>query len=326
MNNNKSPHYKTKTKYIYGPVPSRRLGRSLGIDLVPYKICDYDCIYCQLGKTKNKTVERKEYIPAADILRDLQAYLKNIDSPPDYISISGSGEPTLNSCIEEVVAKIKEISKIPVTIITNGSFLHLRDVRRACSRADIVLPSLDAGDASMFQHVNRPYKDIDYDVMVEGLVKFREEYHGKIWLEVFLLGGVNSLKPDILNIRKQIDKIKPDKVQVNTVARPPAEDYAFAVDRSQLMECCKLFGKNAEVIADFARVVYNDQYKSTREDILELISRRPCSIEDIAGGLNMQPNEAIKYLDTLISYGAITELRHSGKVFYMSKKERGMKF
>jgi len=318
MNNEFRPSG-TKIKYVYGPVPSRRIGRSLGVDLVPFKICNYDCIYCQLGRTTSKTMERKEYISPELILRDLHDKLSSGDKP-DYITISGSGEPTLNSSLDEVISKIKKMTDIPLAVLTNGSLLHLSEIRKSCCEADLVLPSLDAGEKSMFKHVNRPCKEIEFDEMVEGLIKLREEYDGRIWLEVFLLGGVNSLNSDVMKIKTRIDKIKPDKVQINTVARPPAENYALRVDYPQLVESCKLLGDNAEIIAGFTGQCRYDQSSISKNDILTLISRRPCSLEDIARGLNAHPNEIIKYIDTLISNGIVEEMRHSGKIFYFCKK------
>ncbi|GAG90670.1 unnamed protein product, partial [marine sediment metagenome] len=171
-----------KQEYIFGPVPSRRLGRSLGIDLVPFKTCTYDCIYCQLGRTTNKTLARKDWAPINRVIKQLSSKL---DSKPDYITLSGSGEPTLFSRLEELISKIKNITDIPVAVLTNGSLLWLPEVRNALKAADMVVPSLDAGSSQIFQYVNRPHRDITFSRMLEGLVKFRNEYNGKYWLEVF---------------------------------------------------------------------------------------------------------------------------------------------
>ena len=172
-----------KQEHIFGPVPSRRLGRSLGVDLVPFKTCTYDCIYCQLGRTINKTIQRKEWVPIDNVINQLKGKLK---SKPDYITLSGSGEPTLFLRLEELIARIKSITDIPVAVLTNGSLLWLPEVRKALKSADMVVPSLDAGSSQIFQYVNRPHSDITFSKMLDGLVKFRDEYNGKYWLEVFV--------------------------------------------------------------------------------------------------------------------------------------------
>ena len=171
--------------YVFGPVPSRRLGRSLGVDLVPHKTCSYDCIYCQLGATTCKTTERKEWVPLDDVLEQLKAKLS---TAPDYITLSGSGEPTLYSRAEELIDRIKAMTDVPVAVLTNGSLLWQEEVRRQFMKADLVIPSLDAGDEGMFRLVNRPHEDVTFERMLAGLVDFRREFRGAYWLEVFVLG------------------------------------------------------------------------------------------------------------------------------------------
>ena len=179
-------------KYIYGPVPSRRLGRSLGIDLVPFKTCTYDCIYCQLGRTTNKTIKRRPYVPVKDILNELKIKLAT-GEPPDYISIAGSGEPTLHSDIGNLIDQINDITEIPVAVLTNGSLLFMPEVRTALSKADLVIPSLDAGDEELFRYVNRPHADIAFDQMVHGLIDFTRNFPGVVWLGGLLLSGVTGM-------------------------------------------------------------------------------------------------------------------------------------
>jgi len=241
----KIPSCNEKREYIFGPVPSRRLGRSLGVDLVPFKTCTYDCIYCQLGRTTNKTIQRKEWLPFDKIISQLKdkLYLK-----PDYITLSGSGEPTLFSRCGELIAKIKGITNVPVAVLTNGSLLWLPEVRKSLLKADIVIPSLDAGSNHLFQYVNRPHPDISFGKMLEGLVKFRDEYKGKYWLEVFLLAGVTTPEMEINRLKTCISSIQPDKVQVNTVTRPPAESFAEPVQKERLENLAAQLFEHSEVI------------------------------------------------------------------------------
>ncbi len=168
--------------YIFGPVPSRRLGRSLGVDLVPFKTCSYDCIYCQLGRTTNQTVERREWVPLDAVLAELRGKLA---SQPDYITLSGSGEPTLYSRLDELIDGIRAMTEVPIAVLTNGSLLWQPEVRSKLLRAHLVIPSLDAGDERTFQAIDRPHGTISFKRMLWGLIDFRREYQGQYWLEVF---------------------------------------------------------------------------------------------------------------------------------------------
>jgi len=298
---------------IFGPVPSRRLGRSLGIDLVPFKTCTYDCIYCQLGRTTNKTIQRKNWVPIDAVLSRLR---DKLDSKPDYITLSGSGEPTLHCQLDELISRIKDITDIPVAVLTNGSLLWLSEVRSSLRLADLVIPSLDAGCNQIFQYVNRPHSDISFNKMLEGLVKFRVEYTGKYWLEVFVLAGVTTPEMEINRLKACINSICPDKVQINTVTRPPAENFAEPVPQKQLEAIARQLYENAEVIADYSGVHKKQDFAAQREDVLTLLKRRPCSIEDIAAGLGLHRNEVVKYVAELSSEGKIEAKPENQRLYY----------
>ncbi len=305
---------KEKTQdYIFGPVPSRRLGRSLGVDLVPFKTCTYDCIYCQLGRTTHKTMQRKEWVPMDIIIAQLKAKLS---TKPDYITLSGSGEPTLFSRLEDLISRIKDITDIPVAVLTNGSLLWLPEVRKALKSADLVVPSLDAGSSQIFQYVNRPHGDIMFSKMVEGLVKFRDEYTGKYWLEVFLLAGITTTEMEINRMKTCINSIGPDKVQVNTVTRPPAEGFAEPVPQKQLQTITEKLYEKTEVIADYSKIHKQQDFLARREDVLTLLQRRPCSVEDIAAGLGLHRNEVVKYVEELLSESKIETKSQNQQLYY----------
>jgi wyosine [tRNA(Phe)-imidazoG37] synthetase (radical SAM superfamily) len=316
--NSKTAHHK-EPQYIFGPVPSRRLGRSLGVDLVPFKTCTYDCIYCQLGHTTHKTVERKEWVPLDRVIDQLKARL---DTQPDYITLSGSGEPTLYSRLEEVIVRIKTITNIPIAVLTNGSLLWRRDVRKALLSADMVCPSLDAGSNRIFHYVNRPHTDITFHEMLKGLITFRREYRGRYWLEVFLLAGVTTPEMEIHRLYTYIEAIQPDKVQVNTVTRPPSEPFARAVPSKQLHAIIKKLSAKAEIIADVDHVHEQHDFSVRREDVLTLLQRRPCSIADIAAGLGIHRNEAVKYVEALFSAGKIEVSVEHQQLYYKATTSR----
>ena len=300
-------------QYIFGPVPSRRLGRSLGVDLVSFKTCTYDCAYCQLGRTTNKTMQRKEWVPIDIVIDQLKAKL---NSKPDYITLSGSGEPTLYSRLDELISQIRKITDIPVAVLTNGSLLWLPEVRKSLMEADLVIPSLDAGSSQIFQYVNRPHTDITFGKMLQGLVDFRKDYKGQYWLEVFLLAGVTTPEAEVDRLKTCVASIQPDRVQINTVTRPPAESFAEPVPKKQLETISARLYERAEVIADYKDVHEEKDFTARREDILTLLQRRPCSIEDVASGLGLHRNEVVKYIEELSAEGKIEAKPQNQQLYY----------
>jgi wyosine [tRNA(Phe)-imidazoG37] synthetase (radical SAM superfamily) len=304
-------------RYVYGPVPSRRLGRSLGVDLVPFKTCSYDCVYCQLGRTTNKTTERREYVPVDGVLEELAAKLR-LDPGPDFIGLAGSGEPTLHARIGELITGIKRLTSIPVAVLTNGSLLWVPEVRAEIAEADLVMPSLDAGTQGSFERVNRPHADISFERMVDGLVAFAAGFKGKIWLEVFVLRGISDQPDEITRIASIAERLRPERVQLNSVARPPAEDYAFAASAQMLERLRSHFSGHCEVIAERGSVEPAGRAagSNVEREIVELLNRRPCTVEGISGGLDVTPNEVVKHLDALVARGAVRATRRDGAVFY----------
>lgn len=304
--------------YIYGPVPSRRLGLSLGVDLVPYKICSYDCIYCQLGRTTKKTITQKPYIDAEKILKQLdQKLLKNICM--DYITMAGSGEPTLNSGIEFLIHEIKKKTDIPVAVLTNGSLFGNRRVRRSIIEADVVIPSLDAYNQKMFETINWPHSDIKFIDTVKGLIDFRKEYQKEIWLEVFLLDGINSSENDATMFKEWIEKINPDKVHINTAVRPSTEIYARQVSSEKLLKFCSVLGEKAEIIVPYADSKKHERRINIEEELLDLLARRPCSLSDISSGLNVHKNEILKYIEHFVQSNKIVIKKKDHIIYYQTK-------
>ena len=205
---------------------------------------------------------------------------------------------------------------IPVAVLTNGSLFYDKDVRRAVRDADLIVPSLDAGDKTVFQCVNRPHPDISFENMIRGLIELRQMYNGSLWLEIFLLRGITAIEVTVEKIVSYVRKIKPDRIQLNTVARPPAEDFAFAVPEERMNYFARMFGEKAEVIADYHDVNNKDFFSVKREDVYNLIKRRPCSLEGIASGLSIHRNEAVKHLQRLMKDGVITIETRKNNRFY----------
>ena len=305
---------RTTFKHLFGPVPSRRLGRSLGIDLTPYKTCTLDCVFCQLGRTTDKTMVRQAYIPADDIKQELDVWL-NEGGEADYITLSGSGEPTLNLGFGDVLEFIHRRSSVPAVLLSNGTLFWLPEVRKAAAHADIVKLSLSVWDQFSFQHVNRPHEDLDLKRIIAGQRAFREEFDGQLWMEVFLIWGMNSTRHDVEKIADLIEVIGPDEVHLNTAVRPPAEEFVAPLPRSQLEELAGLFSPRGKVIAEVpsdksAHIAANE------ETIVEMLQRRPCTARQIADVFGMHLNEVSKYLGKLTRTGRIRTQMRNGEAYF----------
>lgn len=306
-----------KSSYVFGPVPSRRLGRSLGIDLVPLKTCSYDCIYCQLGRTTHRIVERREWVPLEAVFTELK---EKLSIQPDYITLSGSGEPTLYSRIDELIGLIRSTTDIPIAVLTNGSLLWQEDVRRQIADAHLVIPSLDAGDEFMFHAINRPHPDLTFEKVIEGLAWFRLEYSGQFWLEIFLLAGYTAIPAEVDKLVECVKNTQPDKVQLNSVTRSPAEEYAIPVERCRLQELASKFDPPAEVVADFHNVHNRSEFQVCRDEIIQVLRRRPCTSSDIATAFDIHPNEVAKHIEELMMQGLLKQSRINGEMqFYYSE-------
>ena len=245
--------------YVYGPISSRRLGSSLGVDITPHKTCCFNCIYCQIGRTPNQTIERKEYVLMDDILVQVKEALK-ANAKIDYIAFSGSGEPTLNSRIGEMIHEVKVMTSIPVAVLTNGALLFRKEVRDDLLEADLVIPSLDAANQEVFEKVNRPHPGLLIEGIVEGIRKFILEFEHEVWLEVMLVKGINDGWKEMVEFASVINRIGPDRVQLNTVVRPPCEDFAKALTEDELRAIKDILGDKAEVIPVWRR-------KNPNEDV-----------------------------------------------------------
>jgi wyosine [tRNA(Phe)-imidazoG37] synthetase (radical SAM superfamily) len=301
-------------KYVYGPVPSRRLGFSLGIDLVPFKTCSLNCIYCQLGRTPQKSVERKIYTQKDNICEKVQEALRKTQRI-DYVTFSGSGEPTLNSEIGAVIREVKKITALPVAVLTNGTLLFREDVQKDLLEADVVCPSLDAASDVMFQKINRPHDRLKLDSIIQGLKKFGMIYKGKIWLEVMLIKDFNDSTEELSKIRDAISGIQPDRVYLNTVVRPPAEIYAKPLSSDEMMTVKNYFDNRCEVIAEF-HGQHIGEAQNVEDAIIEMTKRRPLVIIDIAKVLGVSETNAKTWVNALKDSGKLKERQYKGEKYY----------
>ena len=315
-------------KHLFGPVNSRRLGLSLGVDLVPAKICNFDCIYCEVGVTTGLTVKRREYSPTSEIIAEFDDFFAGLDkdSPgwPDFVTLTSSGEPTLHTGIGEVIRYVKRQLDIPVAVLTNGALMVDPQVRIDLLAADVVVPSLDAARPATLVAINRPAPECaDPDEIIEGLVLFAEEFGGEIWLEILLAAGINDSDEDILALVAAVERIRPDLVQLNTVVRPPAESWARSLPEKRMKEIAGSF-KNCrvEIIADYSGRAAKRPEQPEKTEILEMLKRRPCTKTDICEATGLNGADIDRLLNELERSSQIRETMHDGRKYYQAEKRR----
>jgi wyosine [tRNA(Phe)-imidazoG37] synthetase (radical SAM superfamily) len=300
-------------QYLFGPVPSRRFGRSLGIDLTPHKICSLDCVFCQLGRTPAKTLQRKAYVPIDAVIAEISAWL-NAGGTADYLTLSGSGEPTLHSRFGEVLAFLRD-QPIPSALLTNGTLFGRPAVRRAARLARVVKVSLSAWDQKSFEWVNRPHRALEFAQVVDGITRFREGFKGQLWLEVFLLAGINAMVAQVQKIARLAKGLRPDRIHLNTTARPPAENFAAAVPTAQLEVLAGLFDPPAQVASAF-RIRRSQKGSADEAKILAMLKRRPCTIKQIEAAFGLHINEVSKVLGQLMRHDQIRADMKNQEVYY----------
>ena len=310
--------------YLFGPVPSRRLGLSLGVDLVPMKTCTLNCIYCECGKTSHLTLERDEYVSFEDVIKELTHYLEN-HARPDYITFSGSGEPTLHVKIGDVIHFLKDrVPEIPVAVLTNGTLFFQKQVRKDVKDAAVVIPSLDAATKEIFNKINRPSSQLILDGIIDGLIQFRKEYRGNLWLEIFIIPGLNDSTHELEALKRTIKKIKPDQVHLNTLDRPGTVPTLRPASREELEHVLQIFQmENAVIIADppdrEALLVYR---KDAESAILGTIARRPCTLKDLSEILGLPADEVNTHLASLVTVGKIKSVKQQRGLFYRLSRNK----
>jgi len=285
-----------------------------------YKTCSFDCVYCQLGRTTNKTLERKEYVLIKDILVELKnSIISNQNQKIDYITLSGSGEPTLNSRLGKLIKEIKGLTETPVAVLTNSSLIPDAKVRAELSQADLIIPSLDAATQETFERINRPYDGLWIDDVIKGLQEFRKVFRGEIWLEIMFVEDFNDDERELEKLSSATKLVEPDRIQLNTVVRPPAEECAKPLSVDRINEVAEIL--NAEVIVEFDRKTIEAYEEDKKEMISSLLKRRPCTLSDISGSLGLHKNEVLKYIEVMEKDGKIkTENMNKIKYFRWNEK------
>lgn len=304
-------------QHVFGPVPSRRLGFSLGVDIIPAKYCTYDCIYCQVGKTTNREIDRRSFFDPQVIINEIMDKTSKI-GPVDFITFSGSGEPTLNADLGMLIRELKKNTAIPVAVITNGSLLYLEEVRKDIIEADVVLPSLDAVSEDTFRCINRPHTALTVEKVISGIKSFRKEYSREIWLEIMLIRNINDDTVELERMKKIVSSIGAERVQLNTVTRPPSEESTGRLQDRELARICKLFGPACEIICSFEKTAEIPSQAEWTDIILETLKRRPLNLEDIVNTTNLSHFQAKGRLRDMEEQGLIKSYLFEGNTFYVA--------
>jgi wyosine [tRNA(Phe)-imidazoG37] synthetase (radical SAM superfamily) len=307
-------------KYVFGPVPSRRLGKSLGIDPIPLKTCNWNCVYCQLGRTRPLTNVRREYVPYYDIINELnRALAANEPDGIDWVTFVGSGEPTLHSRLGKLIREIKTITKKPVAVITNGSLLYMPEVREQLMIADAVLPSLDAGNPHLYRKINRPWPQLTFQRLIEGLAAFRREYKGNLWVEVMLVREMNDNEEALSEIASILNRIRPDQVHINLPSRPPAEEWVHPAANKSLKRAQSILGERSKLVSLPNLDIQERSSNNLSEAIMSIITRHPMPEEELLVLLQRwSPNEVHTTLETLTANGQAQIVVRYGTSFWSS--------
>lgn len=311
-------------KFVFGPVPSRRLGRSLGVDPIPLKTCNWNCVYCQLGRTAPLTGERGNYASAGLIVQEVRTALDAHRSGEiDWVTFVGSGEPALHESLGWMIRQVKAMTDIPVAVITNGSLLYRPEVREELSAADAVLPSLDAGTDSVFRTVNRPHPAFTFERLINGLVEFRHGYCGRLWLEVMLVKDLNDGEAAMKDLAALLSRIEPDEVHISLPLRPPAEPWVEPADEAGLARAKSILGTIARILPPIPEIVNLPHSEDLVDAVIGVISRHPMEEEELARRLvHWKPADVCDVLGKLAASGRAQVVPRFGRRFWTASGAR----
>ena len=308
---------------VFGPVPSRRLGQSLGIDPIPFKTCNWSCVYCQLGRTSPRTVDRQDFYPPDDIVAAVKTALDahradNIN----WITFVGSGEPTLHASLGRIIRSVKALTEMPVAVITNGSLLHQEEVRQELAAADAVLPSLDAGSERLYRRINRPAGPFTFNRHVDGLAAFRQAYDGKLWVETMLLKGLNDTPDALTDLAAVLRRVAPDEVHIVLPTRPPGEPWVEPADRESLTRASEVLGQVARVLPPAEQGTFDlSGYDDVVDAVVGVITRHPMREQQLLQTLDRwTPGQVTHALEQLAASNRARQVTRYGQRFWASVK------
>ncbi|PMP85158.1 MAG: radical SAM protein [Thermodesulfobium narugense] len=305
-------------QFLFGPVPSRRLGLSLGINIIPHKVCNFNCVYCEVGRTTNLINDRRSFYNPDEIEKDFRENYKKMGRF-DFVTFSGSGEPTLNKDIGRLIKYVKSFNVAKIAVLTNGSLLNLTDVQEDLMDADVIIPSLDAANQESFRKINRPHVSLKIDEIINGIKEFRDKFKGEVWLEVLFVKSLNDSQKDIEDLKRAVKFINPHKFQIGTIDRPPAEENIKKLTNEELMQVySELKDLNAELIKPFSEKNM-DFHEFLELSIAKMVSIRPCSKEELMSVFGADDEDITRILNRLLKEGKISQRVYEGKAFIVKK-------
>ena len=305
---------------VFGPVPSRRLGQSLGIDPIPVKTCNRNCVYCQLGRTRPLVNERREFFPQKEILAEVKnALISHASGTIDWVTFVGSGETVLHSGIGRMIRKVKALTEIPIAVLTNGALLYLPEIRRELSAADVVMASLDAGSAGLYRKINRPWPALTYRHLLDGLIAFRKEHRCRLWIGIMLIEGLNDSEEALKEIAAALDRIQPDRAHINLPDRPPSEQWVRPPSREKLLRATEILGASTHmenpIYGNFVLPVAGNPV----EAITDILTRHPMEEGELKRALENQASGQIEpALEQLTSSGKVQVVERYGRRYWSS--------
>ena len=305
-------------KFCYGPVVSRRLGLSLGVDLTSDRYCSFDCVYCQVGATVNKGIKRVKYVDIYEFIDELKEFAAS-GQRVDYVTFAGSGEPTLHEDLDWYIRAVRGVlgDQVKICVITNSSLLYMKKVRDELAEADLIIPSLDAASQNIFEKINMPVNGQDIKRVIKGIVDLRKEFRGEIWLEIMLVKNLNDIEEEFENFKKVINKIKPDKVQINVPVRPPAKSVKPPA-KKKIKQLMAMIGDDVEVICACSAVVMSEHdviAAVSSDDVIDYVARRPAPIEEIAESFNVSDGQIYEIINKLIFEKTLIRYEHQGRTY-----------
>jgi wyosine [tRNA(Phe)-imidazoG37] synthetase (radical SAM superfamily) len=308
-----------KFRHVYGPVPSRRLGRSLGVDPIPFKACTYNCVYCQLGRTSPLTDRRQRFFPPGEVLQEIQEGLILHPDELDYVTFVGEGEPTLCQDLGALIGATKKMTSLPVAVITNGSLLYRNDVREELAQADVVMPSLNAADRKTWHQVNRPHGRLDSNAIIEGVIHFRSRFQGQLWMEVMLVGGIHDGEESLLAIRQALERIKPDRIFVNAPIRPPAESWVKPPDAEGWVRAHVLLGEGIFIDGPEEGTFDTAGFDRPLDAVMAIVRRHPMRRDQILETLEPYPIDGVEAaLDELVTSNKMRLVVYRDDTYYVA--------
>ncbi|NLT38461.1 MAG: radical SAM protein [Methanomassiliicoccus sp.] len=304
---------------VFGPVPSRRFGSSLGVNPVPFKTCNYSCVYCQLGSSTSLRTERREYYPTSQVVEEIRAALEAINGQVDFVTFMGEGEPTLASNLGDMMRGVSEFWEGGISLITNGSLFSRPEVRVDAMAFDVISPTVSAGDEVTFRRLHRPHRKFTFSRTLEGLVDLRRTFQGEIWAEVMLVRGINDSQQSLDNIRDAIRLIGADRTYITVPTRPPADGRISAPEPEVLRRALDSLPGAVDMTGPEAGT-FEARSGDPIDHLLAIVANHPLREDQVVGILSSRYSErdVADVVKMLVDEKKLERKQYGRTFFYIS--------